>query len=485
MSMMIPLGAAVVMVVVGCTAPSVSTPKPTVELTDCAQDTGIAAAECGKVEVYEDRAAGEGRTIDLNVVVLPAVKSSAKPDPLFFLAGGPGVGATELAKVIRPVFRRLNRERDIVLVDQRGTGSSNPLDCNLDDFDFEDRFELEPDLEQLQACADSLEANLTLYLTSIAMDDLDEVRDALGYETINLYGGSYGTRAALEYMRRHGERVRSTVLDGVAPADPFFFLHTGRDTQRALDLMFEDCRSDSNCSKTFPRLESKFYELLGRLEEHPEEVSLADPFTDRRADLVMHWEIVAALVRATLYNSELTSLLPLLIDRAYSGDYQPLITMASAFETVEEKLSGGLLLSVLCTEDFPHVDGAPPAESFLKGTIVGRFRKVCEHWPRGELTPGYHEPIVSEIPTLVLSGNVDPVTPPRWAERVTEHLSNGRHIVVPGISHGVVASGCVPDLLLEFVNAASADSLDATCVEQLHRMPFFNSATGPLVIEEQ
>ena len=313
--MRIALAAAAVLIASGCATDSLPKTTATVTLSDCAREMGVSVAQCGKVQVFEDRDERAGRTIDLNVVVLPALKSSANPDPLLFLAGGPGIGATELIKRIRTAFRLVNRERDIVLVDQRGTGSSNPLDCEYDDLDFESRFEVEPNLELLRACADSLarNADLTLYTTSIAMDDLDEVRAALGYEEINLYGGSYGTRAALEYMRRHGQRVRSVVLDGVAPTDMSIPRYFGQDSQRALDMMFADCRADSVCSVSFPDLEGRFYGLLDRLEQHPEEVTLADPFTGEETTAVMQRESVATLARAVLYNSTLTSLLPLLI----------------------------------------------------------------------------------------------------------------------------------------------------------------------------
>jgi pimeloyl-ACP methyl ester carboxylesterase len=161
------------------------------------------------------------------------------------------------------------------------------------------------------------------------------------------------------------------------------------------------------------------------------------------------------------------------------------MTIAHVFEGAERKLSSGMFLSVLCTEDLPYVDGETPAASFLQGVIVERFREVCAEWPRGELAPGYHDPVVSSIPTLVLSGDADPVTPPRWGERVVHNLTRGRHIVASGISHGVLGSGCVPELIGDFVDAASADSLDVSCVEELHRMPFFNSATGPVVVENR
>ena len=192
-------------------------------------------AYCGSLKVYENRATKQGRQIDLNIVVLPALRSDAAPDPLFFLAGGPGQGAAKLAKVVREIFRRVQSDRDIVLVDQRGTGKSNPLDCNSDDDSLQAIMETnEQVLDRLKACQAKYDADLTLYTTPIAMDDLDDVRAFLGYDKINVYGGSYGTRAALVYMRQHGDRVRSAILDGVAPTNMRLPLYFPRDTQRAL-----------------------------------------------------------------------------------------------------------------------------------------------------------------------------------------------------------------------------------------------------------
>ena len=199
-------------------------------------------AYCGTLKVYENRATKQGRQIDLNIVVLPALRSDAQPDPLFFLAGGPGQGAAKLAKAVRTIFQRVQNDRDIVLVDQRGTGKSNPLDCNNDDDSLQAFMETnEQMLERLKACQAKYDADLTLYTTPIAMDDLDDVRAFLGYDKINVYGGSYGTRAALVYMRQHGDRVRSAILDGVAPPNMRLPLYFPRDTQRAFELLAKDC----------------------------------------------------------------------------------------------------------------------------------------------------------------------------------------------------------------------------------------------------
>jgi pimeloyl-ACP methyl ester carboxylesterase len=202
-------------------------------------------AYCGTLKVYESRATKQGRQIDLNIVVLPALRSDAQPDPLFFLAGGPGQGAAQLAKLVRDIFRRVQSDRDIVLVDQRGTGKSNPLNCLDDDDSLQSLMETpEQALEKLKACQAKYDADLTLYTTPIAMDDLDDVRAFLGYERINVYGGSYGTRAALVYMRQHGERVRTAILDGVAPPNMRLPLYFPRDTQRAFELLARDCAAD-------------------------------------------------------------------------------------------------------------------------------------------------------------------------------------------------------------------------------------------------
>src|SRR5829696_560069 len=213
-------------------------------------------AYCGTLKVYGDRLVKPGRQIDLNIVVLPALRSDAQPDPLFFLAGGPGQGAAKLAKVVREIFRRVQNDRDIVLVDQRGTGKSNPLNCLNDEDDSLQSIMQTNDqtIAKLKMCQAQYDADLTLYTTPIAMDDLDDVRAYLGYEKINVYGGSYGTRAALVYMRQHGDRVRTAILDGVAPPNMRLPLYFPRDTQRAFELLAKDCAADEGCNMAYPNL---------------------------------------------------------------------------------------------------------------------------------------------------------------------------------------------------------------------------------------
>lgn len=457
-----------------------------VELTPCAEEVGVSGGECGTVQVYEDRAAAQGRRIDLKVVVLPALSRERQPDPVFLLAGGPGMAATEMAEMAERVMRRLREKRDIVLVDQRGTGESNPLDCDLVDADSVYFLrEGEFPYQRVRDCLAGLDADPRLYTTPIAMDDLDDVRAALGYETINLWGGSYGTRAALVYLRRHGDRVRAVILDGLAPPAIRLPLNMGVDAWRAMERLFEDCESEPDCAAAYPDLRQEYEELVGRLEGSPQPVRAPHPRTGEPLELEFSRQGVIFLLRGALYSAELSRLVPLVIHRANAGDYGPLLALSDPWSEVEAAMSVGMLFSVLCAEDIAWLSEAErqglQAESFLGAAVLDMWGGVCDFWPRGDLPEGYHDPVASDKPVLVLSGDVDPVTPPRWGEAVAAHLPNSLHVVVPGVAHGTLATGCVPRLMAQFIEEASVEGLDTGCVEELERPLFFHSFTGPRV----
>ena len=287
-----------------------SAAERTLDLTPCARDIGVAGAECGTLEVYENRETAEGRRIGLYVAVLPALGTETKPDPLFLLAGGPGMAATELANAAKTHLRRIREQREIVLVDQRGTGKSNGLDC-ADVDSTTQSFNVDFPFQALRDCAEALDADLRLYTTPIATDDLDDVRAALGYGSINLWGGSYGTRAALVYLRRHPDRVRTVILDGLAPPDMRLPLHFGEDANRAFDLTFGDCKEDVDCNTAFPNLRDTYHELLDRLEKAPESVRVAHPRTGEMEEIDFGRDDVFLQLRAALYSPDATRLLPL------------------------------------------------------------------------------------------------------------------------------------------------------------------------------
>jgi pimeloyl-ACP methyl ester carboxylesterase len=452
-------------------------------LHPCPSADGPTDAYCGTLTVFEDRAAKTGRQISLWIVVLPAIRPVNR-DPVFFLAGGPGQGAAQLARQIRAAFRTVQRTRDIVLVDQRGTGKSNPLNCRSDANSLREMTEAsESSLDRLKRCLAGYNADVRLYTTNIAMDDLDEVREYLGYDRVNLYGGSYGTRAALVYLRRHGERVRTAVLDGVAPMDMRLPMFTARDAQRALDKLLSDCDTDAACRQAFPELPARIRNLLQRLEQSPPTVRIVHPRTGIAEDVRVDARVVASILFSALYSPLTASMVPTLVDKAERNEFQSLFALGLAGEGTAENMSIGMQLSVLCSEDAARVTPADVQQA-TAGTIFGSHLlgtqlKACEMWPRGVVDASYYEPVVSDVPTLVLSGDLDPVTPPSWGESVVKTLKHGRHVTVPGTGHGVLGTACGQKVIRDFLDSASTASIDVSCVRSIKRPPFFVTPAGP------
>jgi pimeloyl-ACP methyl ester carboxylesterase len=316
------------------------------------------------------------------------------------------------------------------------------------------------------------------------MQDLDDVRRALGYETIDLWGGSYGTRAALVYLREHGDHVRAAVLDGVAPLSLRMPLYFARDAQRSLDLLFDACARDPACAAAFPDLRHRFAAFLERLAAHPARAEVSDPLTGRPTTVTIEHDAFVAMLRAVLYAPELASLLPLTIDRAARGDFSPYVAQAV---TLQRGFSGamslGLLFSIVCAEDAPAI--APgEMESAARNTFLGAsvgqvFERICKIWPRQELPARYREPVRSDKPVLLLSGELDPVTPPSWAAEAAKTLPGSLQVVVPGVGHGATIAGCVPALIARFLSDGSVAHLDPSCAEMQSRPPFFVSFAGP------
>jgi pimeloyl-ACP methyl ester carboxylesterase len=454
-------------------------------LKPCTGNDTPVDAYCGSLKVFENRATRQGRQIDLNIVVLPALRADAQPDPLFFLAGGPGQGAAKMSKPIREIFRRVQTDRDIGLVDQRGTGKSNPLDCIAEDDSLQAIMETpEQALGRLKACMAKYDADLTQYTTTIAMDDLDDVRAFLGYERINIYGGSYGTRAGLEYMRTHGERVRAAVLDGLAPPTMGLPLHFPRDSQRAFDMLVKDCESDPACQKAYPNIGARTRALVERLEKQPPTVKLTHPRTAETAEVRIDVRVLAGVIVSTLYSPMASALVPAIIAAAERDDFQALLALASGSDSgAEANMAIGMQLSVICPEDSARNKAEDLARG-SEGTLFGKHvmwlqTAACGFWPKATIDPAFYEPLKSAIPTLVLSGEIDPITPPSWGDQIAQHLTAAKHIVMPGTGHGVVSTGCGQRIIREFIEEGSADSLDTTCVGKMKRPPFFLTPSGP------
>jgi pimeloyl-ACP methyl ester carboxylesterase len=463
--------------------PEAEGPHRSLALAPCRLPGVEAAAECATFPVWEDRAAKKGRRIDINVAVVPARVRTHEPDPIFVFAGGPGQGAVSLASEVMPLFAHLNDQRDVVFIDQRGTGSSHPLDCDEDDESAPLQALFEDTLPErmVAECLKQLDADPRQYVTSIAVEDIDDVRAALGYEQVNLWGGSYGTRVELEYLRRHGDHVRSMVLDGVAPATMKLPLSFVADGEAALEKLVEGCEAEALCRLTYPDLNGTIESLRTRLSRRPVTASIQDPRTGERQTIDVNENVFLSGLFRPLYVAELASLLPFGIASAANGDFNPLLAQNLEFaDDVSENLSLGMHLSVLCSEDIPLITDADLAtadRSFFGRALVDDFLAACRIWPRGKVPADYYTPVSSNVPALLLSGGIDPATPPRHAEQVVRTLPHGRHLVAPHLGHGVSLHGCAPKLVEEFIRKASAAGLDGRCLERIPR-PLFMLPLG-------
>lgn len=452
---------------------------PALVLEPCTLPGYQGPARCGSLEVYEDRQRREGRRIPLRLAVLPATGGKPAAAPVVFLAGGPGQGAVPLAGLVSRLLERVHPDRDLVLVDLRGTGDSNPLHCRLPGSDEDpaaylgDQFPV----DALRRCAAGLDADPALYTTPAAVDDLEEVRQALGYAKVHLFGLSYGSRAALVYLRRHPGAVASAVLYGAVPTGMRIPLHHASDAQRALDLLFSECEADASCRAAYPGLREKFWQVHRRLSEAPAKVEISDPKTGRKLVASLDVDLFNEEIRWRLYDEE-SNLVPALVAQAHAGDYGEIVRLLLRLRRVTNSasvLAVGTFLAVTCSEDVPFIDRRR-AEELAAGTFLGTYRvdqqvAACAVWPRAPLPDGYTEPVRSPVPVLVLSGYRDPVTPPRWGEEVLRTLPNGRHAVLRQGFHGD-ASPCVQSLLGAFYGGVPPADLDLGCADRMPGTPF-------------
>ncbi len=443
-------------------------------------------ARCGTLEVPEDHDRPDGRKLALRVAVIEAEAGGRQPDPVLFLAGGPGQAATEIYPAIADAFTRVARKRDIVLVDQRGTGRSAPLDCrDLSEPAAVDRTE-QAELKLVAACGEKLAAvaDLRRYGSEDFARDLDQVRAALGAERVNLVGGSYGTRAALVYARRFPARVRTMVLDGVAPLEMPVGGWFERDAQRALTLAVERCRAEEACRKAFPDPAGDLAALLASLERQPRTLSLRDPLSGAPRSVTLDAGTVRRLVFLLSYAPETVSLLPALLSEARRGDPGPLASLGlSAGRDVEATISRPLQFAVLCAEDVPRFPPADPAADrgrYLGASVSAAFQAACQRFPHGESPPSFAEPVRSEAPTLLLSGEADPVTPPEWAAIAARGLPRSLQLTLAGQAHGTLSRGCMPKVVERFIEAGTADGLDTACLALVRPQPFFLDLAGPM-----
>jgi pimeloyl-ACP methyl ester carboxylesterase len=453
-------------------------------LTPCRLSGLEHEAWCGLVTRPFDPNRPQGTQIEVNFVVVPALARNRKRDPVFFFAGGPGQSAMDLAGPVSRMLSRLGYRRDIVFIDQRGTGRSAPLRCQDDapTRPLAETVNIEATIKRLAECREKLtklpHGDLRHYATWLAVQDADAVRVMLEADNVNLIGGSYGTRVVLEYLRQKPQAVRRAVIDGVAPPDMALPAAFSMDNQVALDAELAACEAEARCKARHPTLRADWQALLASL---PRSVSIAHPVTGVVEKLSFSRDTVLSLVRAPLYTPALASALPMAISEAARGRFEPLVGLSSINAgNTRASLFEGMHFSVVCAEDMPRLAASKdtPGADFADSS-ARLYQQVCADWPQGSVPKEFYEIPQARSATLLLSGGADPVTPPRHAERVARTMGpRARHIVVPQAGHGVMALGCMRDVMLKFIDAVNdgdAAKVDADCARNIPRPPAFNA----------
>jgi len=448
---------------------------------------GLMDAQCATLTVPLDYTKPDGATIELRVAKLSSRSNDPKPDVFTMLAGGPGQSATESFPSVANAFRHIRAERDIVLLDQRGTGSSNKLACPPEDDSLQPLI-FDKALAEAAAkrCFEHMQTDPRFFTTSVAVKDLERLREILAIPQWNLYGVSYGTRVGLHYLRRYPENVRTIALDAVVPPEVVLGPESALSAQRALLRLFDRCESDDGCNSAFPRLRTGTLALLEKLKTEPIDIQFEDISTGTLRDIEFTDRHLAVTMRLMSYSAYGNAILPsMLYDAIDNDNFASLARQAQLqIASLDETLAGGMYNAVICTEDEPFItdaiDRAELDRTYLGAELLDGMKSHCLSWDAGVIDDDFKTPVISDVPALVLSGSDDPITPPDYGDLVAKHLSNSTHIVNDDQAHMQAPLGCLPKLLAEFIKTASASELPLDCLQRLRAQAFFVDANGPL-----
>ena len=452
---------------------------------NCHLDGIRSQVQCGSLNVPENYNKPEGKNISINYAVLPAIDSSKNNSPLMFLAGGPGQAAVELAAHIRRSFAEIRKTRDIILIDQRGTGLSQPMLC--DEATKGNLYSMIPEEFSEQETLDCItklkETNeLSQYNSENAIRDFDAVREALGYKQVNLYGGSYGTRAALVYMRLFPEAIKSVVLDSVGPIEVPIGLF-GLSSERSFNLLLEHCANEESCNKAYPNLKEEFETVVNRLSNQVISLSVNHPRLGTKISFKLSKGKFISTLFKQLYSTQTRTIVPLIIHQAFLENYQPLLGLIA---TGEDAMSMyvGLTFNIVCNEDMPRVTDdmrvKDSKNSFDGGSSHAIFKTACDVWPKYQVDDAFYKPVVANIPTLILSGDLDPVTPPSNGEKSASTLPNSHHIISKNSAHIVASSACGVAMINEFLQHLDPKKVDQTCLLDIPAESFMTSLNGSI-----
>jgi pimeloyl-ACP methyl ester carboxylesterase len=450
--------------------------QPSMALTPC-QVAGLAGdVRCGSLEVFENRDTRQGRRISVHVVVARATGADRAPDPLFLFAGGPGQASSEMGAFATEAFGLARERRDLVMVDARGTGRSHRLGCRLyltPRAAFGDLFPA----ARVRACADSLSgvADLTQYTTERITDDIDEVRAALGYQRINIYGTSFGTRLGLVFARRHPASVRAMVLKSVAPTDMAAPMSYARDGERAWAQVVRDCGRDAACAAAYPSPDADLRSALRNAELGRLRAALPGAPGDT---VTVTRDALGGTILGMMQSMGTRAMIPAIVHRAAAGDASMIADAVGRYRAaLDAGIAIGMHFSVMCAEDTRQLDAARAARedgaTFLADARVRSQIEACRNWPTGRVSDGYFAPVSTPAPVLLVSGDLDPNTPPRWAEHAATTLPNARHVLLPTVAHGWHdVQRCGAAFVREYLERADARAIDASCAAGGRIPPF-------------
>ncbi|NVJ70726.1 MAG: alpha/beta fold hydrolase [Alphaproteobacteria bacterium] len=435
--------------------------------------------KCMTLDVPLDYADPAGPTISVFAAVLPATGSNVEPDPLWVFAGGPGQAAAELGAIARTAFKHIRRTRDIVLVDQRGTGKSNPLQCEIDPTVVMES--LSDWTNVVAECRAGYDIDVRHFTMENVIRDMEAVRSMLGYEQLNLWGGSWGTRTVGLYLKRYPAHVRSIIVDGVAPPDLPLFETAPESAERALRLLVEDCEKSAACSETYSNLAEDVRAYLAKAEAGELRYEGADPLTGEDVSFSIPFNMAVESIRSVMYSADATVMLPYMIHQAAAGNLKPIVASLSS-GSAAESMYVGATLSILCGEEIPRTrpDQLESAakDSFAKDSYFETWKAGCDAWDALPPAADALEPATGDVPALILSGNLDPITPPSMGEHWLRGFPNGRHIIVHGNGHITSTTACMPRLLGKFVDTLDAQALDDSCLGHLKRLPVVTGLNG-------
>jgi pimeloyl-ACP methyl ester carboxylesterase len=449
--------------------------SPELRMSQCQLSGVTGPARCGTLSVLENPERPDGRRLAVHFAVIEACSGKALPDPIVVLMGGPGEKAIESASIYVKQLAALLSDHDLLLVDQRGAGESAPLECHL--FSPADPAASVRDAfppAAVSRCARELEktADLTRYTFPYFASDLESVRRALGYGRLNLFGGSYGTRAAQAYLRQYPQSVSTAYLGSPVPIDAGGPLDFARTEQAALDQVFERCAAQAACRTAFPNLRDEFKQLVMRLDAG--EVRVHVPGASHL--VVLSRGRVAEWVRHQLYRPRDAAALPRFLHNAYSGNWSPMVdNMLSDARDADQDLAFGLFFSITCSEDVPFVDekeiAAATRDTFLGDYRLRQQQAACSLWPRADLPKDYRQPVRSSSPTVFVTGDLDGGTPLWFTDRVAEGFANHVTIVVRGQGH-TEWNACVASKYEHLVRSGSVQGLDSPACPPIPLPPF-------------